>query len=1275
MPASSASAAPGSPGTPGDPPTLFTEDFENQDTTNVQTLGGYTGADGTTYAAEGLYADSNECNSLLLSPNSNYTGTQCTNGSNATANKVRLKDMVGQLGQLNGTGNANNAISAMTANEDVPANTVEFKTTKDISLPTANGRFITFGVNVAAACGDGGANFKQPRLAFSLVDSSGNETAATDSPVNPCDGATSGIRTKKLISDKGILFSGTTVGIKMRNVDGGGKRGNDHAFDDIKILDVTPQLDKSFSPALQRTGDNSTLTFTVTNTSELGSKDGWTFKDKLPNGLKLASSTVGGTCSATTTATEGGDTIDVTKGKLNKGDKSCTITVQVTSATAGTYSNCPTTNVTVTGLDLPACANVEFRDAKYTTEKKADKTVVNAGDSIKYTVTVKNTGGVPYTAARPASFTDDLSKVTDDAVYNNDATEGAKVDGNTLSWSGALGANETKTITYSFKVNNPDAGDHQLDNAVTPNGSGGTCSTAADCVTHADVKSYGVTKSVDAEAVNPNETVTYTITVKNTGRVAYTNQDPASFTDDLSDVTDDATYNNDATDGAVIIGNTLTWSGPLAVGETVTIKYSFKVNNPDTGDKHLKNVVVPTGPGSSCDGPCRTDVPTRSGTVTKSADKTTANPGDVVTYTITLTNTGQAPYTTAKPAGFTDDISQVVDDAKFNDDISGGATRDGNTISWKGALGVNEVKTFKYSVTVDNPDTGDHLLKNQAVPTDPTWSTPPPVNIPVKEYKVEKSADTGKVRPGETVTYKITVTNTGRVDYTDSDPAGFSDDLSQVVDDAKYNGDIDGGATQNGNALSWQGALASGAAKTFTYTVTVNNPDTGDHLLKNQAIPQDPNIPPPPEVVVPVKDYEVKKSADTTSVKAGDTVTYTITVTNKGQSAYTDEDPAGFSDDLSKVLDDATYNDDVSGGATRKGNTLSWKGPLAIGEVKTFTYSVRVNTPDTGDHQLKNQAVPQDPSITPPPEVVIPVKEYKVEKTSDKPDAALRSGETVTYKITVTNTGLVDYTDQDTAGFSDDLSMVTDDATYNGDVTGGATVNGNTASWSGALAAGAAKEFTYSFTVNTPDTGDHHLKNQAVPNDPDFPKPPPVEHFVPTYAVSKSVDKTSAAAGDRVSYTITVTNTGQAAYTDEKPASFTDDLSQVVDDATYNGDASNGATVSGRTLSWKGALEVGETKTVTYSFTVNDPDTGDKKLMNAVVPTDPSGSCQTAGGCKTETNVVSDPPHFPTVSTGGTSIGAAQLWPMVGLAGGSVLVLLALLGLLMAGRRRDGDSV
>ncbi|MFP3670873.1 hypothetical protein SB717_37960, partial [Priestia sp. SIMBA_032] len=78
--------------------------------------------------------------------------------------------------------------------------------------------------------------------------------------------------------------------------------------------------------------------------------------------------------------------------------------------------------------------------------------------------------------------------------------------------------------------------------------------------------------------------------------------------------------------------------------------------------------------------------------------------------------------------------------------------------------------------------------------------------------------------------------------------------------------------------------------------------------------------------------------------------------------------------------------------------------------------------------------------------------------------------------------------------------------------------------------------------------------------------------------------------GTKVTYTVTVTNTGTAAYTTASPASFTDDLTAVIDDATYNGDANNGATYAAPTLSWSGPLAVGATRTVTYSVTVNSPD-------------------------------------------------------------------------------------
>jgi uncharacterized repeat protein (TIGR01451 family)/LPXTG-motif cell wall-anchored protein len=162
-------------------------------------------------------------------------------------------------------------------------------------------------------------------------------------------------------------------------------------------------------------------------------------------------------------------------------------------------------------------------------------------------------------------------------------------------------------------VNDPVKGDGKLHNAVvTPPGSGGQCEA---CSTDTPVQSFRVVKLTTATKATPGEKVTYTVKVTNTGQAAYIADAPASFTDDLSGVLDDATYNNDASSGATVKGNTLSWSGPLAVGASVTITYSVTVNDPVKGDGKLHNAVVtPPGSGGNCpkgstDPACSVDVP------------------------------------------------------------------------------------------------------------------------------------------------------------------------------------------------------------------------------------------------------------------------------------------------------------------------------------------------------------------------------------------------------------------------------------------------------------------------------------------------------------------------------------------------------------------------------------------------------------------------------------------------------------------------------------------
>ncbi|MEB8344112.1 DUF7927 domain-containing protein [Streptomyces endophyticus] len=886
-----AAARAAEPGVPEAPTTLYRERFENvPDGSDPVMLTAYASTTGHTYTAAPEWLK--ECNGWVLNQaDSAGYGPALQDCHNSTLNYNRLRDLTDALGRLNGTdpSTGNHAVAAFTYNSP-GANSVEFETADPIPVSASN-RFINFSVSSAAMnCFASG-----PQLKFFLM----NGTTAiptSSSPVNPCTdpGASSytingaPISVVDSASDKAVLFSGDEVGVRMINGNGSGA-GNDAAFDDIRILDVTPSLDKAFSPGVVPTGGTSKLTFTVTNTSELSEKDGWSFTDDLPDGLKVADpASTSTTCTnGAVDATAGGASVKL-KGDLNTGQTSCTLSVDVTSDTAGSYENCGEGNVTdLVGVDAPGCATVEFQDPRYTitkTSSPADGKPVVAGQKVDYTVTVKNPGDVPVAA----DVSDDLTGVLDDAAYNGDArADTGTVDYTRpkVNWSSTLAPGASAKITYSVTVDDPPGGDGVLTNAVTGNDRSNcaTGSTDAGCTTDHPVADLEFAKTSDAKGlVRPGDKVTYTVTVTNRGKATY---EGATFTDDLSRTLDDATYEGDAkaTLGSVRHSSPkVTWTGDIPAGGTVTVTYSVRVHGDRTklGDRELDNAVVSSSPGSNCppdstDPKCATadDVP--SLTLAKTTDATHPLPGDKVGYTVAVTNDSD---TVAYPdAAFSDDLTKVLDDASYNGDAvatSGTVDYAAPKVSWKGDIPAGGTVTLTYSVTVDETLTGDKLLTNAVTGDVPGTNCPEGSADPdcttttgLPSLKIKKTARPKDPRPGDTITYTVEVTDDGEADYPG---ATFTDDLTDVLDDAAYSDDAKattGTVAYAEPKLTWTGDLTKGETATVTYSAVVDTPGDGDGRFVNGVTGPGSNCPPgsaDPDCrsVLPAPEYDFGDAPD-----------------------------------------------------------------------------------------------------------------------------------------------------------------------------------------------------------------------------------------------------------------------------------------------------------------------------------------------------------------------------------------------------------------------------
>ncbi|WP_312170756.1 SpaA isopeptide-forming pilin-related protein [Microbacterium sp.] len=399
-----AATVPGTPGTPQPGTPVYTENFSNQNASlaalPLTTYVGGAAAANSTYTASTQYLPAgNQCDGWIMSattPAAPVTDLGCLN--NVATTWPSLQQMARALGVAQGqttTQAATNQVltSYTNAANGVIAAGTQFRTVN--TIPAIGGHYYAVSAFFAAVNCPAAA----PSERFSLIVN--GSPIVLSSGLNPCNPASPTpwqTQIANLHSAAYMVPVGTTanLGLELYNAAATGS-GNDVAFDLPQIVDVTPQLDKAFSPTLILNGATSKMTLTVTNTDDLMAKNDWFITDVLPTNLKIAAApNIGGTCvqrsgaAYAVTAPAGGTTVSVTGGDLALNQASCTITVDVTSTVNGTYVNGPA-NIT-TNLNPPSNATLEVIQPSIDLVKTSNIANYDAvGDIATYTFVATNT--------------------------------------------------------------------------------------------------------------------------------------------------------------------------------------------------------------------------------------------------------------------------------------------------------------------------------------------------------------------------------------------------------------------------------------------------------------------------------------------------------------------------------------------------------------------------------------------------------------------------------------------------------------------------------------------------------------------------------------------------------------------------------------------------------------------------------------------------------------------------------------------------------------------
>lgn len=815
----------------------------------------------------------------------------------------------------------------------------------------------------------------------------------------------------------------------------------------------------------------------------------------------------------------------------------------------------------ITGSALSNSVSIPVSAPEIAVTLTTGTTAVTSGDTATYTAVIRNNGTaaadhVVFAASNPegTAFVPGSIRLNGTSVPSADPLTGVLI--------GTLPPGDTVTLIYEVMITM--ATPSNINNQSTVSYTSGTFAASSSSnavVTPVTQPEIALVKTANTTNTTVGDTVVFTITVSNTGNLAaqvtVSDSVPANATFVPNSVVGGGVPQPNASPAGGIA------AGTVAPGQTVAVSFATVIDTLPAGQQQSNQasaVFTFTPPDgrvltrSAVSNRVSFPVALPNVDVVKSSPAIDAVVGDVVAYSITVTNSGieavtNAVLTDRLPSG----TSYVAGSAAVNGSPAPGDPASGITL---GTLPPGSTVTVTFSVRVDSLPSPAQL-NNQAIVsfTSGTFSGSAfsntdvtPVYQPI--LNLAKTANTANATVGDTVTFTVNVRNTGNfpasVTLTDAVPAGTVFVDNSVI---AAGSPLPGASPSTGFSI---GTVAAGATVPVSFSILIQSQPPSQQIA-NQASAAFTFTPPDGRVLtgsaisntvtfhVSSPNVSAVKSTTVTDAVVGDIIPYTVAVTNNGVGTVVenvvlfDTLPSG----TVFVPGSVRVNGAVRPDATPASGVVI--GSIEPGSSVTVTFQLRVTSlPDPP--QITNRSFVSftsgafsgtsvsNTSVTP---VFQPI--LSLDKSASASSATV--GSTLVYSVTAENTGnlaaVVTITDPIPAG----ASFVPNSVIVNGVVQPGASPEAGFSL--GPVAPNSPVTATFAVVIDTLPPG-QRLTNQAAGA---YTYSPPdgrtltgsllsdqvtVAVSSPNIAIVKSTPAVDAVVGDTVVYTSVVTNTGAA---------------------------------------------------------------------------------------------------------------------------------------------------